>query len=155
MSVTLQELSTLLFAPEGCFLADEEELLEGGVGEFLERIRSRLELLGVHLTFEAEQGGQGNGYSVVINGQELVLYTQEEDNQANCDRHFFIPLTPRLWGRVNQPLTEAGAAERMYCLGGWNEMSAVFLTREKHTEICAALEAAGYDPSELPYLPQT
>jgi hypothetical protein len=153
MSATLQELSTFLFAPERCFLADEEELLEGGVGEFLESIRPRLELLGVHLTVEAEQGGQGNGYSVVINGQELVLYTQAEDDQSNRDRRFFIPLTPRLWERVNQLFTEAGSMERLYCLGGWNDMSAIFLTQDEHKHVCSILEFTGYEIPDIPYLP--
>lgn len=154
MSTTLQELSTFLFAPGRCFLADEEELLEGGVGEFLESIRPHLELLGVRLTVEAEQAGQGDGYSMVINDQELVLYTQAEDDQANRDRHFFIPLTPRLWERVNQLLAEAGAVERMYCLGGWNEMSAIFLTQDEHKHVCSILESAGYEIPDIPYLPR-
>ncbi len=150
MTDQLQDVFKFLFSSERYVTADEEELCEGGVGYFMEDIRPFLEARGVELTIGPEQQGQGNGYSVVVNGEVLVLYTEAE----LADGHRFVGLTTeRTTAFVNRLLTESGAMERMYCLGGWNDMSAIFLTQDEHKHVCSILEAAGYEFPEIPYDP--
>jgi hypothetical protein len=146
MSTTLQELSTFLFSPLRCFQTDEEEWIEGGVGEFLEVIRPFLEARGIVLTISDEQIGKGAGYSLAINGEVVCLYTEAELAATRGQETL-----ARTTALVNRLLREAGAVEQMYCYSGWNELAVIFLTREEHARVCATLEAAGDD--QVPYDP--
>ena len=136
MDDQLQELYAFLFASERCFIADEEEWIEGGVGEFLEAIRSLLEARGVALEISDEQIGKGKGYSLAVNGEVVVLYTEAELAVTRGQETLARTTAP-----VNRLLTEAGAAEQMYCYSGWNDLAMIFLTLEEHAKACATLEA--------------
>ena len=148
MDDQLQELHTFLFAPERCFQADEEEWIEGGVGEFLETIRSFLEARGVALEISDEQIGKGEGYSLAVNGELVVLYTEAELAVTRGQETLARTTAP-----VNRLLTEADAEQQMYCYSGWNDLAVIFLTLAEHAKACATLEAAGYEFPEIPYDP--
>ncbi len=121
-----------IHSPERMYMTDEENWIEGSVGEFLESIGPFLEARGVSALITEEQIGKGNGYSLKVNGELLVLYTEHELARTRGQETL-----ARTSERINQLLLESGAPERTYCLYGWNELIVVFLTPEKFTELRA------------------
>lgn len=67
-----------IHSPERMSMTDEENWIEGSVGEFMESIGPFLEARGASVLITEEQIGKGNGYSLRVNGELLVLYTEQE-----------------------------------------------------------------------------
>ncbi|MGC4042309.1 MAG: hypothetical protein QM758_00710 [Armatimonas sp.] len=143
MRGTIREIISYFHDPVRGFMADEEDWIEGDVGNFLNSIRPFLEPRGISLTIENEQIGKAAGYSLVVNGVPLVLYSEEELIKNDLDH-----TKERVRARVNEILEAGGASERMYLRYGWNDLFVVFLTPECFQEI---RETSGWPEHELPY----
>lgn len=134
-----------LFGGEGArrdYMADSEDLAEGGVKRFVDEILPLLEELGVRgVTLEEDFGEEG--YLVFVNGIRLVMYT--EDEMRNGD--IWELTTKRAFALVNDLLEKAGSPERVYQLYGGNDLRAIFLT----PEMFEAIRASGaLDAKEMP-----
>lgn len=104
--------------------ADEEWLSEGGIIEFLERIRPILEAEGVNLIEAGQDFGPYQDYRIFINGEEFLIYTKEEAGSPDL----WSLSTARSFPAINLLLERAGSEERLYLEYGGNDAQAVFLT---------------------------
>ncbi|MFD0050097.1 hypothetical protein ACFVHQ_12310 [Actinomycetes bacterium NPDC127524] len=112
------------------FLADEEDLSEGGVGTFLFEISPFLEKQGIQLIINNEDFN-GEKYEIKVNGEKYVLYTQDEvENEEYVEIN-----TQRAFSIINKLLEGARSEERLFALYGWNDLVAIFLTNEMYERI--------------------
>ncbi|MDR7238746.1 hypothetical protein [Neobacillus drentensis] len=109
------------------FLADEEDLSEGGVGTFFEEISPFLEKQGIELTINNEVFNEER-YEIQVNGEKYTLYTQVD---VENDEYVEIN-TRRAFSIINKLLEGAGSKERLFGLYGWNDLVAIFLTNEMY-----------------------
>ncbi|MHA3770833.1 hypothetical protein ACXR0O_04775 [Verrucomicrobiota bacterium sgz303538] len=133
--------------------ADAEDLAEGGVGEFLLRIRPFLTAQGV--TFpEFEDEVAPDGYVIRI-GE--TLYRIYDENEMGRDLTGGQPgliwglSMARAFGIVNDLLENAGSPERVYAVNGGNDLQAFFLTPELFHLITDHPEASS---DYGPYVPE-
>lgn len=112
------------------FLADAEDLMEGGVGSFYLEIQPFLEKQGAHFIIEAENFIDEN-YEIVLNKEKYILYIQDEIQNEEISE----TVTKRAFSIINKLLEKAGSQERLFALYGWNDQVAVFLTNEMHEKI--------------------
>jgi hypothetical protein len=114
------------------FLADAEDLAEGGVAEFLNEIGLFLRRQGVQISkaTKDEMHEEGEGYWVTVNGHRHRMATAQE-----CQLPPWEIVSANCFSLVDKLLTEAGSGERIYCLYfGGNDQKAVFLNA-RHEEI--------------------
>ena len=123
------------------FMADSEDLAEGGVKEFLESIRPFLERQGVSIEEVEEDFSVSGVYSVSVNGEEFTMYTEEELETEEI----WELTTRRALSIVNTLLKRAGSNERLYFLYGGNDTRAVFLTPEMYEAISRSPAIDGYE----------
>lgn len=123
------------------FWADAETLAEGGVGSFLGELAPTLEQIGVRLGELSESWDEA--YSVRVAGREVLIYGPEEQEEARA------LAAVRTFALVNDLLAAAGSAERLYAVGGDNDMVAVLLT----PDLLELLSARAEVESWRPYLP--
>src|SRR5688500_13576579 len=62
------------------FMADAEDLAEGGVKDFLETIKPFLEKEGVIIDRVSQDFEMDGGYSISIEGERFTIYTEPERN---------------------------------------------------------------------------
>jgi len=125
--------------------ADAEDLAEGGVQDFLDRIRPFLVAQGVQIT-TIGQDLSDTGYTITINGRVYALYTEEELTPGGMAELWELTTT-RTFALVNRLLTEAGSKERIFAVYGGHDNRAVFLTDDMY----AALRLSGVlPPQEMP-----
>lgn len=116
------------------FPADEERLVEGGVGTFLKTLNPVFKAAGVRLHKIEEQCG-AEGYWIKVNGIRYELYSKELLQAANEQRSTALweTTTHRSFALINQLFQEAGSEERIFSLGGWNDHWAFVWTEAIHT----------------------
>ncbi|MDP9353167.1 MAG: hypothetical protein M3P51_16725 [Chloroflexota bacterium] len=125
--------------------ADAEDLAEGGVQDFLERIGLFLAEQGVQITTVAQEFTD-TGYTMTINGRVYTLYTEEELASEGMAELWELT-TARTFALVNILLAEAGSKERVFGVYGGHDNRAVFLTDDMY----AALRQSGVlPPQEMP-----
>lgn len=105
------------------YLADSEDLAEGGVKRFLEEMQPFLEELGVRIESIEEDFGE-QSYTVQVNGLRHVIYTEDEFRDGNI----WELATKRAFAILNDLLEKAGSEERAYQLYGGNDLRLIFLT---------------------------
>lgn len=111
------------------YSADSEDLSEGGVGEFLNEIKSFLDRQKVHFTINNEDFAEQ--YEIEVNNEKVILYTNEElENEDYADL-----TTRRAFAIISELLEKAGSHERIYALYDWNDQLAIFLTNEMFERI--------------------
>lgn len=112
------------------FFADEEDLLEGGVGAFFKEISPFLEKQGVKLLINKEDFNEEK-YQIQVNGEKYILYTQADvENDEYVEKN-----TRNAFSIINKLLEGAGSKERLFALYGWNDTVAIFLTNEMYEKI--------------------
>ncbi|SMQ78173.1 hypothetical protein SAMN05444673_3278 [Bacillus sp. OV166] len=112
------------------FLADEEDLSEGGVGTFFFEISPFLEKQGIQLIINNEDFNEEK-YEIQVNGKKYTLYTQDDvENEEYVEIN-----TRRAFSIINKLLEGAGTKERLFALYGWNDLVAIFLTNELYEKI--------------------
>ncbi|GIV97614.1 MAG: hypothetical protein KatS3mg057_2271 [Herpetosiphonaceae bacterium] len=124
------------------YIADAEDLAEGGVKAFLETILAFLQRQGVEL-HSVQEDYSDQGYTIMVNGKTYAIYSNEEPSGANI----WALSTKRTFDLVNHLLAEAGSDERVYLLYGGNDARAIFLTEEMHELIRTSGLLA---PEEIP-----
>jgi len=112
------------------FMADAEDLAEGGVLECLEQCRPFLDRQGLHIESAREEIGEDDGYSVWINDERFWMYTEEELG-PDC----WVLTTNRMLTMLNTLLEAAGSKERAFTLEGGNDQQLVFLTKAQYEAI--------------------
>jgi len=115
------------------YLADSEDLAEGGVKHFLEEMQPFLEELGARIESIEEDFGE-QSYSVEVNGLRHVIYTEDEFRDGNI----WELATKRAFAILNDLLERAGSEERAYQLYGGNDLRLVFLTPAMYEAIQAS-----------------
>ncbi len=107
------------------FSADQEELAEGYVGEFIESLHVFLRHEKVMIEHVDDLFADDNkGYQIIIDGRSYTIYSDEESNASNVWELSAI----RTCSIVNELLCDAGSKERLYLLFGGNDGRVVFLT---------------------------
>jgi len=125
------------------YLADAEDLAEGGVQGFLMELRPFLHRLGVKITAVSQQFDAERDYVVSVNGTSHLIYSAQQaeswESWEQASRQAFTI--------VNRLLEQAGSAERLYRLYGGNDCQAVLLTPEMYAVI---KESGLVDQGEMP-----
>ncbi|HZS44848.1 MAG TPA: hypothetical protein VFC63_07065 [Blastocatellia bacterium] len=106
------------------YIADSENLAEGGVKTFLNSLAPFLKDQDVTFNTIEEDFNVEGSYTVIVEGESFVMYTEDELSTGN----FWELTTRRALSLVNKFLKNAGSSERMYFLYGGNDTQAVFLT---------------------------
>jgi len=119
------------------YLADSEDLAEGGVLKFLSEVEPFLDTQDVQISSRSDDFNIGGGYSVNVNGVEYAMYSAEELAEDEMRRSkvpggIWYYATYRSFAMINHLLEGAGSDERIYLIGGGNDGSAVFLTPEMY-----------------------
>jgi hypothetical protein len=135
------------------FMADAEDLAEGGVGQFLREVAPFLAAQGVKLP-TIEEDTSEDGYVVRVGGVAHQMY-----DAADLERDSSGEEGGLIWGLsavrglriVDQLLAAAGSAERAYAINGGNDLFVLFLTPELHRVIMEQPDASRHDG---PYLPK-
>lgn len=109
--------------------ADAEDLAEGGIAKFIERIRPFLESQGVRIRSVKEED-LDRAYYVTINNVRYVMYSEDE-----IDENIWDSTTRRCFAAINRLLEEAGSDERLHWLYGGNDNRAIFLTQAMYEAI--------------------
>jgi hypothetical protein len=134
------------------YYADAEKLAEKGVAAFLEKIRPFLERQGVQLKSIEEYFDEE--YRITVNGKEITIWSRKEEDEDS--RREETPgltwglSTVRTFSLVNELLEEAGSEERLYAVGGGNDLDAFFLTPELADFMCDSPQVLVKD---RPYIP--
>jgi hypothetical protein len=136
------------------FHADAEDLAEGGVGQFIQRVGPFLARQGVAALEIEDEVGEKN-YKVRVNGVEHLIYDEAEYDRDSGGEELGL-----IWGLamargfriVDGLLEKAGSPERLYAVNGGNDLFGLFLTPEMHRIILAQpgvdLPSAPYKPTE-------
>ncbi len=104
------------------YLADQESLAEGSVGETMKRMLPILEKENITISFIKDET-DGTNYSLILNQKKYTIFTQV---QSQIDS--WIIAHKRLIEIVNEFLENAGSAERLYGQSGGNDGLVIFLT---------------------------
>lgn len=105
------------------YLADEEDLAEGGVEALLREVRDFLEGQGVVIE-TLGQDFREDGYTVMVNGVTYLIHTGEEVQTEML----WALTTKRAFSMIDTLLSSVNSDERTHLLYGWNDGSIVFLT---------------------------
>ena len=134
------------------FLADAENLAEGGLGPFIQEVEPFLTMQGVTLP-EIQDDITGNSYTVRVGGVSHEIYDATEVERDNpCDQPGVIWALSMTRGFriVDELLAAVGSSERVYAVNGGNDLFAFFLTPELHQTVMEHPEAS---PEGGPYKP--
>jgi hypothetical protein len=128
------------------FMADAEDLAEGGVGDFLREAKPFLDAVGVKPR-KVRDDLRADGYDVWIDGKCFPILIPEDFDQ-DAPGHIWGIATYRASVVLNLLLKRLGRKELAYSMSGGNEHSFVFIAPEMH----ALLERArGYEKRSGPY----
>ncbi len=135
------------------FMADAEDLAEGGIGRFLQEISPFLALQGVALP-EIEEEMSEEGYVVRVGGADYQIY-----DAADMERDASGEESGLIWGLsmvhgfriADELLAAAGSAERAYAVNGGNDLFVLFLTPELHRVIMEHPDASRCDGPYVPH----
>jgi hypothetical protein len=133
--------------------ADAEDLAAGGVGEFLRLVRPFLAAEGVRLPELRDDHGAA-GYVLHLGDTPTVIYAQPElrrDRSGEEPGLTWGLSAVRTFALINRLLAEARSPERVYAVGGGNDLFAFFLTPELRELIARHPDA---DPADEPYEPR-
>jgi hypothetical protein len=134
------------------FMADAEDLAEGGIGQFIQNVEPFLATQGVKLP-AIEDDISPDGYTVIVDGVAHEIYDAEElERDSSKDQGGLI------WGLsmargfsiIDRLLASAGSKERPYAVNGGNDLFVLFLTPELHRTIMRHPDATRCDG---PYVP--
>lgn len=134
------------------YFADAEDLTEGGVDEFLEKLRPFLRSQGIKLDKIEGLWGEDN-YHIRINGKKYLIWSEEEYREENQKKKLALTWalsTVRTFSIVNELLESVGSTERLYATGGGNDLNAVILTRELKDAI---IQDPDIHIEDKPYIP--
>jgi hypothetical protein len=123
--------------------ADNEELAEGRIGEFLLLMKDVLAQEGVRLE-SVEDEFQDEHYDVLVNGERFRIYGRPDENCWAVSLKRFLEI-------VNGLLQRAGSKERLFGIYGGNDGRAVLLTEEMHQYLHSL---SWIDRKWMPYKPQ-
>lgn len=129
------------------FMADSEDLAEGGIGQLVEEVAPFLKAQGVTVP-EVEDDITEDGYVVKVGGVAHPIYDSTEMTRDSSDKELGL-----MWGLstvrgfriLDELLAKAGSAERAYGINGGNDLFLIFLTPELHQAIMEHPEAIPYD----------
>lgn len=118
------------------FIADAEELAEGGVSAFVTEIALFLENQGVEVP--PMQDELGDEYVLLAGGERVPIWTRSEYQRE------LVGEPGLCWGcsaartvqLINNWLERAGSAERAYGVEGGNDFAVIFLTTALYQRIC-------------------
>jgi hypothetical protein len=129
-----------------CFMADSEDLAEGGVGDFLREAKPFFDAIGVK-PGKVRDDVRGESYDFWHDGKCFpILMPSDFDHDE--PGHLWGIATYRASVVLNLLLRHHGRKELVYSMSGGNEHSFVFLTPEMH----GLLERArGYEKRSGPY----
>lgn len=109
----------------GPYNADAEDLTEGGVVDLFRRVEPFLATQGVRLEDLEQDFAAGAGYSVTVNNNRYVLYTEDELDGVE---DLWDLTTRRCLAMLNDLLQGCRSDERAYALYGGNDAQVIFLT---------------------------
>jgi hypothetical protein len=129
------------------FMADAEDLAEGGVGQFLREVSPFLSAQKVTLPVIEDVSSQ-DGYTVRVGGATYRIYDAEELGRDSSGEEGGL-----IWGLssvrgfriVDELLTAVGSVERAYAVNGGNDLFVMFLTPELHHVIMDHPDASRHD----------
>jgi hypothetical protein len=129
------------------FMADAEDLAEGGVGQFLREVSPFLASQGVTLPAIEDDRSEDGGYVVRVGSVAHQMYDAAELERDSGDEGGLTwgLSTVRGFRIVDQLLAAAGSAERTYAVNGGNDLFVMFLTPEIHRVIMAQPDASQRD----------
>lgn len=138
-----------IFGESGRFFhADAEDLAEGGVGAFLERIGAFMQSQGVSISADDDFGD--TSYWVAVNANRHKIYDSVEMQARGEQPGLLWGLSgARTFAIVNRLLHTASSAERMYAVNGGNDLFGFFLTPVLHEAICSY---PGIEPHDKPFV---
>jgi len=125
------------------FMADAEEIAEGGVTELFNAFEPFLNQRQIHLPQVSEKFNDSK-YSVIINDYEYKIWEAFELKSVNL----WDLSTNRALGIINKILQDQGVKEQAYKLYGGNDQRIIFLTEEQFVVINASPLLA---PTEKPH----
>jgi hypothetical protein len=102
--------------------ADNEELAEGRIGDFLLLMKDVLAHEGVRLE-SVEDDFQDDHYDVLVNDDRFGVYSRPVGNSWAVSLKRFLEI-------VNELLQRAGSRERLFGIYGGNDGRAILLTEE-------------------------
>jgi hypothetical protein len=134
------------------FIADAEDLAEGGIGEFIRQVKPFLEEQGVKVP-EIHEEYSENRYFLTVGKTTHRIWDASELNRDTSSEQLGL-----MWGLamtrgfriVDQLLAGAGSSERLYAVNGGNDLFAFFLTPDLHGVIAEHPDAS---PEYGPYAP--
>ncbi len=129
------------------FMADAEDLAEGGVGQFLQEVSPFLTAHGVTLP-EIEDDLSEKGYVVRVDDVPHAMYNATElewDSSGDEPGLTWGLATVRGFRIADELLAAAGSAERAYAINGGNDLFAIFLTPELYQVIMEHPDASRRD----------
>jgi hypothetical protein len=124
--------------------ADNEDLAEGCVGEFLLLMKDVLAQEGVRLE-SVEDDFQDDHYDVLVNGERFLVYGTPVENSWAVSLKRFLEI-------VNGLLQRAGSRERLFGIYGGNDGRTILLTEEMHQYLGTL---PWIDRGWMPYTPST
>jgi len=133
------------------FMADAEDLAEGGVGRFLQEVSPFLAAQKVTLP-QIEDLLSEDGYAVRVGDVTHRMYdaTELERDSSGKEAGLIWGLsTVRSFRIIDEFLAAAGSTERAYAVNGGNDVFVMFLTSELHRVITLHPDAL---PHDGPYL---
>ena len=104
---------------------DAEELAEGSINPIVTALAKELQLRGISLKVALSHDFE-NDHTMIINNQSMVLFTDEELNDANYT--FWETAPQNFFKRVNLLLERSRSDERCYLLYSGNDLSVMILT---------------------------
>jgi hypothetical protein len=123
------------------YLADAEDLAEGGVKPFLDDLTPQLRVLGVQIDSISQEIGGDTDHIVAINGKPHLIYSVAELSAADLWQR----TSTRTFALINAHLERAGSEERVYQLYGGHDCRAILLTRPMYEAIKASKLIADKD----------
>jgi hypothetical protein len=133
------------------FSADDEELAEGQVGEFLQTIAPGLAAIGVPALAGSSRFEEGGAHFLDLPGEAVVLMSAAEaarDEPGDRERLAWGLVGARVLRRLNAGIAAAGKSDRFYSVYGGNDAHAMLLTPAMRDAITST---PGIKESELPY----
>jgi hypothetical protein len=133
------------------FVADAEELAEGGVSEFVNELRPFLSAQGVKVPSLQDQFG--DEYFVLVDGARVKIW---EKSEGRSEREQKKPglvwglSTVRTFELLNSWLKASGSKQRAFAVNGGNDLFVMFLTEDLDAAIANDPAASATD---TPYTP--
>jgi hypothetical protein len=132
--------------------ADDEELSEGQVGEFLRLCAPSLERLGIAPLVGESRFIDGGAQLLDLPRETVTLVSEKEAHEeglgGGLERFSWGAVGARLLQRMNDDLAAAGRPDRFYSVYSGNDAHALLLTQPM---LAAIVATPGIRRSDLPY----